>query len=441
MTRTRLMSASVVVALAGAMTVGAALLPQASGDPTPPAGVADSAIAIGTASSTDLEGQIDLVRQQVERQPQDARSWAALGLLLIEQGRVTADPTSYTEAAAAIASSFDHQSHGNDLASAARAALLSAEHRFSAALRVAHQALRLDPYSVPALGVRVDALTELGRLAQARSAAEQFDHRQPSLAATTRLAYQSELRGNENRARRYFADARSDATASTTRAFVDVHLGELARHSGDFTASAQYYRSALAALPDDPAATAGLARLLAVRGNLHRAITLLRALVARVPLPEHLVSLGELYLLTGDREAAREQFAVVRASADLARANGVRPDLELAWFEADHGNPEAALRLARAEWSKRQPPMVADALGWALHANGHDAAALHYAKLATAYGGDARSWHHRGAIEAALGRTAVARSHLRKALRMDAGYAPWQAEQVRRTRRELDSRR
>ena len=77
--------------------------------------------------------------------------------------------------------------------------------------------------------------------------------------------------------------------------------------------------------------------------------------------------------------------------------------------------------------------MVADAMAWALHVNGRDHLALRYARQASAYGGDARSWHHRGAIEAALGRDKAAEAHLRRALSMDAGYSPWQTQELRST--------
>ena len=431
MTRTRLMSVSVVVVVAGAVTVGAALLPTRGSGLVPPT-VAQNASDASYVPAGDLASEISSLRSRVEVQPDDARAWATLSLLLIEQARETVDPAYYAEAQSAATRSLQIQPTDNDLGLAARAALLSAQHRFAAALSTANAALDIDPYSVPALGVRVDALTELGNLAQAQRAARAFDAKQPGLAATTRLAYQAELRGRDEVALRYFRDARDDALDATTLAFVEFHLGELARRSGRLAAASDHYRRALEAVPADPSATAGRARVLALRGQTDRAITVLNALVQRTPLLEYLIQLGELHLLAGNRSAAMEQFDVVRASAQLARANGVRSDLELAWFEADHGDPKAALDFARAEWKKRQPPMVADALAWALHANGRDDAALRYARMATAFGGDARSWHHRGVIELSLGIDPAAQSHLRRALAMDAGYSPWQARQVRK---------
>lgn len=438
----RLTQASVALGIAGALTVGASLLPVdlgRSANPSPLGAQADSGETAFTPTGGAVE-QVAQLKAHLDAQPGDARSWAVLALLLIEQGRSSADPTVYVQAEQASTTSLEITPRGNDLALAATAALLSAQHRFDRALRQANRALQLNPYSVPALGVRVDALTELGRLDSAARAARQFDVAQPGLAATTRLAYQAELRANDHEARSLFTRARSEATTPAAIAFVEFHLGEIARRAGRLGLASQHYTAALDAVPSDPAALAGRARILGLKGQLNRAAAVLEDVVATTPSIEHLVGLGEIYELQGNREAADQQYDVVRAAGDLALDAGVRPDLELSWFEADHGDSAEALRLAKAEWDRRRSPLTAEALAWALHVNGRDQAALPYARLATAYGGDARSWHHRGAIEGALGMNAAATQHLRRALTVDQGYAPWPAAELRATLSDLASR-
>ncbi len=119
----------------------------------------------------------------------------------------------------------------------------------------------------------------------------------------------------------------------------------------------------------------------------------------------------------GRTDEADAQFAVVRTTIDLLDASGVDTDLETALFEADHGSAERALTQAQAEWDQRRSVHVADALAWALHRNGRDREALPIARRATRLGSpEARFWIHRGTIEAALGMTADARTHLRRGL-------------------------
>jgi len=427
-----------VLVLAGTLVVGGGLLPAVGiGDEGAGNGTAGSDAPTAYAAAADLDGEIDGLRQHLSQQPKDAHSWAVLSLLLVEKGRITLDPAVYQAAHDAAQRSLATQPDDNDLAIAGKAALLSAQHRFTRALSAANGALRINPFSAPALGVRVDALTELGHLHRARTAARHFDEVQPGLPATTRLAYQAELRDDTGRAHQLFAESLSDATQPAARAFVEDHLGELARRVGRFEVSRRHYADALDSLPDDPNALAGEARLLALDGHLTRAIVILRQVVSQTPLLEHLIALGELLELRGNDQAAQDQYAVVRATARLIQAAGIRADLELAWFEADHGDPVKALRLARTEWHRRQPPMVADAMAWALHVNSKDHRALRFAHLATAYGGDARSLHHLGAIEAGLGRDHAAIDHLHQALHADRGYPPWQVLQVGQLLAEL----
>jgi hypothetical protein len=157
-----------------------------------------------------------------------------------------------------------------------------------------------------------------------------------------------------------------------------------------------------------------------------------------LPLPEHVTFLAELLLVQGNIAAARDQFAVAEATAQLAASQGVNVDLELALFLADHGDPTAALRSARDSWRARHTVHTADALGWALHVNGKDRAALQFAQEANHLGtNSAQFLHHLGVIEAGLGLDQRARAHLSAALRADSGYSPWQQQNIRQVLRGL----
>jgi len=411
-----------------AITAGAALMPTrgADGDATPAA----SSAAVGTVNG-ELGSQIDQLQQHLRSQPKDARSWAVLALALVEQARATVDPTLYALASAAVEQSLQHQPVDNDTARAAAAAIAAAQHRFDESLSLADQALAINPFGEQALAIRADALTELGRSAAALAAARHLDALRPGLPATTRLAYQYELRAALPKARSLFIDALAESSEPTATAFVQYHLGELARQVGHFRSAMSHYRLALQAVPGDASALAGQARIFALTGRTQRAIATLSGVVARIPLPEHVIALGELLELSNQPEAAQQQYSIARATAALARVNGVRTDLELAFFEADHGDPAAALKAARAEWAQRHAPVVADALAWALLANGRAGDALPFARRAVHLGGDARAWHHLGAIEASLGHAPAARRDLRRALSTDRGYSVWSAHNVR----------
>ena len=112
-----------------------------------------------------------------------------------------------------------------------------------------------------------------------------------------------------------------------------------------------------------------------------------RQVVERLPAPEHLVAFGELLEATGQVQDAEEQYAVVRATQQLYAANGQDVDSELALFEADHGDPATAVRLAARAYATRPDSVhVQDAYAWALHAAGRSAEALPIARAAARTG-------------------------------------------------------
>ena len=363
--------------------------------------------------------------------PGDAQGWASLGFAYVEQARITADPSYYPKAQQALVRA-QRLAPRAALTLTGRATLAAARHDFGGALRLADEAVDADPYAAQAHAVRSDALTELGRYREALAAAQRSNDLRPGTSTFARLSYAVELRGHLRQASRLMADAARAAGTASSYAFAAFHLGELARAEGDPKAAAAHYAAALRADPTYAPALAGRARLEVARGDLGSAERDYVEVVQRLPLVEYVVELGELYQATGHPDLAQQQWAVARASAALARANGVVTDLETALFDADHGSPATALAAARAEWARRHSIHVADALGWALHAAGRDHQALGYARLATRLGTqDARLLFHRGAIEAAVGRDSDARTHLRQAMRLDGGVAPLRDRQAR----------
>ncbi len=384
-------------------------------------------------SGQDLDASILALQNTLRRLPQDHVSWANLAVAYVEQARITGNATYYGKADEAAARSFEVEPDENFPALAAQAAISAARHDFSDALSSADQALAINPRDLGALAIRVDALNELGRYADQMKALRIADSRQPSTAIAARYSYAYELRGDLDRAAGILRRAAA-AGSRTDKAYTLTLLGDIQRKQGRLDAAGRQLAIAQEAVPDYLPALVSTARLQVARGHLEQAVTTWKDVVARQPLPEYVTELGELFLHLGRPDEADAQFAVVRTTIKLLDASGVRTDLETALFEADHGSPAKALSQARAEWRQRTSVHVADALAWALHRNGGDREALTISRRATSLSSpEAKFWIHRGTIEAALGMTDEARTHLRRGLDTDPGMSPWQRDAARAT--------
>jgi len=208
-------------------------------------------------------------------------------------------------------------------------------------------------------------------------------------------------------------------------AWAHVELAKLHFGQGELGAARREYRLALAALPGYVYALDGLAHVEAATGRRAKAIDLSRTATERVPLPQLVVTLGDLYNTSGRRTEAREQYALLDAIRKLLGANGVRTELELALYDADRG-----VRLARAlEQAKRahglRPSIQADdVVAWTLTRNGRCADALRYSKRSLRLGTrDALLFFHRGMIERCLGRTDVSRRWFARALQLNSHFS------------------
>lgn len=407
-----------------------------------PAGARGQAPGAANVGADTLAAAISKAQRRLREVPGDHSTWAGLGAAYVQQARITADPTYYPRADAALRRSLALNSSTNDPAMVGQGALANARHDFTGARDWATRALRVNAYSATAYAVRADALTQLGDYPGATAAVQRTLDLRPGVSAFSRASYDLEIHGRPADAAAALRRALDDAAGPADIAFCRYYLGELAFNGGRLDEAAGQYEAGLTADPGSAPLLQGRAKIAAARGRTDLALRWYAQLVNRVPLAQYLIEYGDYLSSLGRPRDAAVQYALVRGEQRLLAANGASDDLTLALFAADHGDPDGALRAARAEWARRHSVLVADALGWALHVNGRHAEALRYARQATRLGWrNATLVYHLGMIEAALNRTADARAHLSLALRINPHFSPVDAPRARQALARLGGAR
>jgi tetratricopeptide (TPR) repeat protein len=224
------------------------------------------------------------------------------------------------------------------------------------------------------------------------------------------------------------------AGSNDDAAWVSYQLGGLYLRNGRIGRAAHAFRQSEALSPSYVPPHAGLARIAWERGDVGGAIRGYRWVVARLPLPEHVIALGDLYTIAGRSKDAADAYALARTEATLFRANGVNVDVELALFEADHGDAPTALADAKAGWAARHSINAADAMAWASYRSGRYRSAARYERSALHLGTrDALYRYHAAMIDLRLGRRAAARRNLTIALATDPHLSILYAGRAART--------
>jgi tetratricopeptide (TPR) repeat protein len=382
----------------------------------------------------DTASLVRTLQAALRRDAQDVRSYDLLGLAYQQRARETGDPAYYAKAEGVLRRALALAP--NDLlATTGLGSLALSRHRFREALALGRRAHALSPTAARPYGVIGDALVELGRYHRAFAAFDMLARLRPGLPAYARIAYARELRGDFPGAVAALRLAVDAAGASPEPlAWTRVQLGKLYWSRGRVDAAERQYRAALAAFPGYVYASDALAQVEAAHGRYARAIALERRAVDAIPLPQFVAALGDLQRVAGHERIARRQYALVGVIQRLLVANGVRTDLETAFFDVDHG-----VRLARvvalARAARRARPSIDgdDVLAWALARSGHCGEALRFSKRALRLGTrDASKEFHRGMIERCLGHHAEARLWLRRAIDLNPHFSVLWAPIARR---------
>ncbi len=408
-----------------------ASVPIATPAPTASPSSAPTDPPIATTSPT--QELIDFLLDLVERDPGDGEAQRDLGLALLQRVRETGDPSLYPPAEAALLAARALVPE-DALVLAGIGALQLGRHEFAEALATGRAALTEFPGDTPARGIEVDALIELGQYDEAFQQAEVLAAQRPDIATLSRLSYTLELRGDLDAALTTMeAAAASPGIAAENTAYVLALVGHLRRLTGDVDGAAAAYAQARTLVRDHAPSLAGQGRLAVGAADLETARARFERAAAVVPLPEYVIALGETLDAMGEATRAKQQFDLARALIALSKANGVVVDVDLALFEADHGDPGVALGLAEIAYAATPTVRAADARAWALHRLGRDREAATLSAEALRLGSrDPLLQFHAGAIAAALGRVAEARGHLEAALAGDPGFSPAGAAEARR---------
>jgi tetratricopeptide (TPR) repeat protein len=423
--------AAAVGLTAVAVTLGGVL--HESSSPPPAAAAASPA----QPAPGDTTAMVTRLQTTLRSSPNDVSALDSLGLAYQQRARETGDPTYYTKSGEALNKALAIAPR-DLIATSGLGSLALSRHRFREALVLGRRARAISPTTARNYGVIGDALAELGRYRAAFAAFDAMAGMQPGLSSYSRVAHARLLLGDipgAISAMNLAADAAQGQ--GEAEAWTHVQLGLIYLSVGKFRAAAAQDRETLYVFPDYALGLDALARAEAGLGLFPAALRYEQEAVNRIPLPQYVATLGDLYRATGHPGLARKQYELIGVIQRLLVANGVKTDLETALFNVDHGiKLHASLALARLAWRERPSIDGDDVLAWALERTGHCGEALRFSKRALGLGTlDALKMFHRGMIEGCLGHRAAQRMWLRRALRLSPSFSILWAPVARRTLR------
>jgi tetratricopeptide (TPR) repeat protein len=373
----------------------------------------------------DTAAEIAGLQAELRANPRNVKALGTLGLAYEQRVRETGDASYYGKAEGILRESLSLAP--NDLiATAALGQLALSRHRFRHALALGLRARRISPTTAGVYGVIGDAELELGRYPAAFRAFDRMAALKPSVASYARVSYARELLGHAGAAEQAMALAASAAVGEReASSWTRTQLGLLYLGHGRPRRALEQLQFALTLDPTYYVALDGMAQVQAALGHLPTAIAFEHRAVDRVPLPQQVGFLGDLYRATGDRVNASRQYALIAVIEKLLAANGVKNDLDIALFDADHGIAlRHALTLARRGYLDRPSVFGDDVLGWVLARNGRCDEALAFSERSLRLGTqDASKFFHRGWIANCLGDRAGATTWFRRALALNPRFS------------------
>ncbi|WP_193210912.1 tetratricopeptide repeat protein [Luteolibacter marinus] len=377
-----------------------------------------------------------------------AGAWIRLGNLRMQQARDRVEHD-FTAAGAAYEKALAIDPKQPE-ALIGMAWVKNSEHDFSAGKEWAEKALAADPGLQDAYCLMSDGAVELGDYDAALGYSQKALDLRADLASYSRAAHLQWLLGQSGRARLTMQRAiDAGGPFAENVAWCRAELAVMHFHDGAILPAAQQIDLALIAAPRNPRVLAAHGRILAAQKKWPEAIDAYRKSIEVTPTHDALAALADLYLVTGDLEAAGKQIErVIDFHKPSSHHHGGEVhshgpgNAQLALFLADHDR-DLDLALVEAKAACESFPNIGafDTLAWCQYKKGnHEEALVAIRRALKWYTADSLYYFHAGMIEAALGKTAEARRDLGRALQLNSRFHPRHAPEAAAKLTELSVR-
>ena len=391
------------------------------------------------ARATAADRQIQIAEARIKSLPTSPDGYNLLAAAYMQKARETGDFGFNDRAETTLNRSLEIAPDDSS-ALILRSSLLLTYHRFQEALTAANRGQVAGRESADLYGVMTDALVELGDYPAAVEAAQKMMDLRPDSAAYSRASYLRALHGDGEGAIEAMvvavkaANPRNPENAGWYR----VHLGLNLMNEGKRAEGEREFDTALEMFPNYHLALAAKARARVADDDFEAAIHFYRQAQERVPLPEVVIALGDLYAKLGRANEAKQQYELVDFIEGQAARNTTY-SRQLALFWADHNMKlNEALEIMRRERAARADIYTSDALAWCLFKKGQLAEAKEAIEQAMRLGTrDARIFYHAGMIYDGLNDSQRAVKYLKLALDADFSFDVLHADAARRKLGEL----
>ena len=383
-------------------------------------------------SAHGAEDAVSFLERKVRDDPDDFGAQNQRATRYLDLLRLTGDNEYLSKARRAAETSVASvPAELNPAGTAVLARVQLASHQFAAARDTAKKLRELAPGKAFSLSLLGDAFFELGDYEEADRLYREFAKAEPNTVdSESRLAKLSRIHGDLAATRDHLERALKAARVLTPRipsveAWCTVQLGEVAFGRGDWDEAEKQYQAALGSVPEFWSATEHLAELRGAQQKYPEAIAAYEKLIARVPRPELMQALGDLYSFIGKTAEARpwHDRAAAGFSKDVEQGNVIYVHHLAGFFSDSVESPQKAVEWARKDLEMRHSVYAHDSMAWALYRSGdYTKAEAEMEKALAAGTKDAHLLFHAGMIATASGNPARGKEFLQRAGEVNPRY-------------------